>query len=325
MIIYNLFFKYFIGINMILISFSPLFFSDLIMIWFFMEISNFLFISLLNMSMTRKKFIFLYFFIQIMSSFIIIYVIIMSNFFMMNNFLNFLILTALFMKLGLPPFHLWMPLMSQTLSWIILFFLLTILKLSPFYMLSLIKLNFFFIYLTLILTCSIPPYMMINNNNFKSLMAYSSINQSGWMIMLIYTKNIIWLKYFLFYMMISLMLFAMISSFKISMNSSLSTPFNLNMMPIIFMLNLAGMPPFSFFLMKWYSLYLILNNSNFLMILILMMISSLIMLYIYINMMIKSMFLNKFIFKFFIYTPNTLNYIFWNLFSLFMSLAILII
>nr|YP_010341275.1 NADH dehydrogenase subunit 2 [Stenamma diecki]UNZ99527.1 NADH dehydrogenase subunit 2 [Stenamma diecki] len=324
MIIYNLFFKYFIGINLFLFSFFSLFFSDLIMIWFFMEISNFLFICLLNMSLIYKKFIFLYFFIQIMSSSIIIYIIIMNNLFMMNNYLNFLILMSLFMKLSVPPFHLWLPILSSALPWPLLFLLLTIQKLSPFYMLSLIKLNYFFIYLTLILTCIIPPYMMINNNNLKSLMAYSSINQSGWMIMLIYLKNIIWLKYFMFYLMISLMLFTMIFSFKMSMNSSFSSSTNLNITSIIFMFNLAGMPPFSFFYMKWFSLYLILTNSNMLMILILMMISSLLMLYIYINMMIKSMFLNKISFKLLPFYPN-FNYVFWNMLSLFLSLTILII
>lgn len=212
------------------------------------------------------------------------------------------------------------------MPWTILFLLLTTQKLTPFYILSLINLNYLFIYFTLILTCLIPPYIIINNNNFKSLIAYSSINQSGWIIILIYIKNIIWFKYFIFYIIISLILFSIIFSFKIFLNSSFHSSSNLNIISIIFIFNLAGIPPFSFFIIKWYSLYLFLINSNLLIILILIIIRRLIILYIYINIIIKSIFLNKFIFKLIpIYPPNNFNNIFWNLFSLFISLSILII
>nr|YP_004021076.1 NADH dehydrogenase subunit 2 [Solenopsis geminata]ADP01783.1 NADH dehydrogenase subunit 2 [Solenopsis geminata] len=306
---FTLFSKYFIFSNLVISSVIPLFSSDLLMIWFFMEINNLLFIFTLNFSIKNKKMIFFYFFIQTIISFLIIYSLILNNLFMYSNVSNFFLTFALLMKLSIPPFHLWLPLLAKFMNWHSLLLLLTMMKIIPFYMISLIKLNLIIIYSIIFLCSILPPYLMLNLTNFKMLLSYSSINQSGWMMFLIYFKIFIWFKYFMFYTFISLSLFNLIYYSKMFFHNNF-LPFNyhqtyLNFMPLIFMFNMAGLPPFSFFLMKWYSIFLFSYSSNQLIILIMLMLSSLIMLYIYTNMMISSVFFFQFKsklhnFKFFI-------------------------
>nr|YP_009905712.1 NADH dehydrogenase subunit 2 [Aphaenogaster famelica]QGW36315.1 NADH dehydrogenase subunit 2 [Aphaenogaster famelica] len=325
---YILFFKYFVTLNLILFSFISLFTSDLMTLWFFLEINNFLFISMAQIQTKKKKMIFMYFIIQVIASFIMIFTIIMNNFFFFNNYLSLLFFLSLLFKLGIPPFHSWLPLIAPFLSWNILLIMLTIQKLIPFYMLSLMKMNTFTFYIVLIMCCIIPPYMSLNKNNFKLIMAYSSINQASWMILLIYMKILLWLNYFIFYTMISFSLFWFINYYKMIMNFKYMSINNskLNIIPFMLLLNMAGMPPFSFFIMKWYSIYFTLYNSNFFLILIMMMMSSLFMLYIYINMTLYNMFIYKYMSKLIFTTTNMPKYfMILMFFSLFSSQILLII
>nr|YP_010276190.1 NADH dehydrogenase subunit 2 [Aphaenogaster japonica]UHY39312.1 NADH dehydrogenase subunit 2 [Aphaenogaster japonica] len=327
-IFYILFFKYFIILNLILFSLISLFISDLMILWFFLEINNFLFISIAQIQMKKKKMIFMYFIIQIIASFIMIFTIITNNFFFMNNYLSLLFFMSLLFKLGVPPFHLWLPMITPYLPWNILFIMLTIQKLTPFYMLSLMKMNTFMFYIVLIMCCIIPPYMSLTKNNFKLIMAYSSINQAGWMILLIYLKIMLWFNYFIFYTMISFSLFWFINYSKMIMNFKYMpiTHIKSNIIPFLLLINMSGMPPFSFFIMKWYSIYFTLYNSNFFLILIMMMLSSLFMLYIYINMTLYSMFIYKYSSKLILTFKNMPKYFILIMFiSLFLSQFFLII
>lgn len=125
-------------------------------------------------------------------------------------------------------------------------------------------------------------------------MSYSSINQSRWIILLIYIKNIIWFKYFIFYSIISLRLFFAIYFSKISIPFNyFKSHFKFNLLFIILIFTIAGLPPFSFFYIKWFSIFIFIKSSNILIIFILIIIRSLIILYIYINIIINSFFITK--------------------------------
>nr|YP_010872849.1 NADH dehydrogenase subunit 2 [Pheidole fervens]WGV34035.1 NADH dehydrogenase subunit 2 [Pheidole fervens] len=289
-----MFLNYFILLNIFILTLLSLFFTDLIMIWFILEINNFLFICALNFSMNNKKMIFFYFLIQIMASFIIMLSIILNFIFLKNNFISYLLILALMMKLSIPPLHLWLPLIAKFLPWNMLLILLTLQKIIPFYVLSLIAFHSYILYLLIFFCSIIPPYLMLNMINFKMLMSYSSINQTSWMILLIYMKNIIWFKYFLFYSFITFSLFSSMYIYKLSMTSNyMKSHYKFNFLFIIFLFNLAGFPPFSFFFMKWFSMFIFLKSSSMIIILLVMMLSSLIMLYIYVNMMINLFFIFK--------------------------------
>lgn len=114
------------------------------------------------------------------------------------------------------------------------------------------------------------------------------------MILLIYLKNIIWFKYFIFYSIISLRLFLIIYLSKISISLNyFKSNFKFNLLFIILIFNISGLPPFSFFYIKWFSIFIFLKSSNILIIFIIIILSSLIILYIYVNIIINSFFINK--------------------------------
>nr|YP_009735167.1 NADH dehydrogenase subunit 2 [Acropyga panamensis]QBG38665.1 NADH dehydrogenase subunit 2 [Acropyga panamensis] len=311
MIMNNMFYKFFILSNLINFSFMPLFIQNLLMIWFMMEINNFLFICYLCFKFNNKKLIFMYYIIQIIASLFMIFSLIFNNFFMINmNFLLINFYLSMMIKLGIPPFHLWMPMMSHHMNWNIIFIFLSIQKIIPFYLMSTINIIQPLIFYYLILSSTyISTFKMINLLNIKMLLIYSSINQTGWMLFLILLKNMFWLFYLIIYSLILWIILFLFSLSKFSMiffmNKNIPTKFNLFNMMMIF--NLASLPPLSFFFMKWMNIYISMFNTNLFLIFILLMINSLIMIYIYINMMIISMFFYLIKLKFFHYPIMLLN------------------
>lgn len=229
-----------------------------------------------------------------MASFIIIFSIIINNILFKDNFILLILIIALIIKLSIPPLHLWLPLIAKFLPWKILLILLTLQKIIPFYILSLIKLYTYLLYFIIILCSILPPYIILNLINFKLLISYSSINQSRWIILLIHIKNIIWFKYFIFYSIISLRLFSIIYLSKISISFNyFNSHFKFNFLFIILIFNISGLPPFSFFYIKWFRIFIFLKSSNLLIIFILIILRSLIILYIYVNIIINSFFTSK--------------------------------
>lgn len=139
-----------------------------------------------------------------------------------------------------------------------------------------------------------PPISIFNLINFKILISYSSINQSGWILFLINLKIIIWIKYFIFYRLILLSLTYLIHFFKINYNSNnIYNNKNFNILLLFYIFNLSGLPPFSFFYIKWYRIYLFIINRNILPIIIILIFRSLIILFIYTNILTTSFFLFK--------------------------------
>lgn len=196
-------------------------------------------------------------------------------------------------------------------------------------MFSLLKPQIIVIYIILILCSIIPPYIIFNLYNFKILLGYASINQTRWMILLTFIKSLIWLKYFLFYSFILFILITYISFFKVLLNFKYSLrnfiKFH-NLIIIFIILNIARIPPFSFFYIKWYRIFIFLQNSNLFFIFIIIILRSLIIIYIYVNIILNSIFFYQFksklqSFKFIL--KNNLNLLIHS--SLFLSLIILII
>nr|DAC76909.1 TPA_asm: NADH dehydrogenase subunit 2 [Pseudomyrmex elongatus] len=303
----NLFNSMIIIPSISLTSLSTIMMSSILPIWFMMEINNFMFISFLIMFTKQKKMIFIYFLIQVLASFIILYSLIINPTLM--NYTNQMIITgALFLKSGIPPFHLWMPLLSKFMTWMSIFMMLTIQKIPPlmlFFLLIIKKEVFMFL---MIMTMIVPPLAMFNTNKMKILIVYSSINQTGWIVMLIYLKHQFWTIYMLFYSIMMFLISMMLNFTSISTKFFMYTFKKFNIMFTSMMMNLASMPPFSFFMFKWFSTFTFIWNSNIKMMIILMLFNSLIMTFIYIKMMTWSLFINKFESKLiFNKTPIKLN------------------
>nr|QBG38690.1 NADH dehydrogenase subunit 2 [Acropyga silvestrii] len=294
MMINNLFHKFFILMNLINFSIFPFFFHDLLMIWFIMEINNFLFICYLCMKLNNKKIIFLYYIIQIIASLLMIMPLIFNNFFLYNiNFLMINFYFSMMIKLGIPPFHLWMPSISMYMNWNIIFILLTFQKFIPLYILSIIKIKIIIFYYFILSSAFTSMYKMINSFNMKVLLNYSSINQTSWMLLLIFLKNLFWLIYMTMYTLILFFILSFFSFYKFSFYYSLNyyTSMNFNLLLLMLMFNLASIPPLTFFLLKWMNIFIsIFNSSLNLILIILMIMNSFILIYIYINFLTLNMF-----------------------------------
>lgn len=105
-------------IKLSLSCFSPILsltFNNMFIIWFLIEINNFIFLCLIRLYLKNKKIIFFYFFTQATASMLIgllcnsITLFYNSAFFSSPSFIIFL---NLILKLGIPSLHFWLPVFS---------------------------------------------------------------------------------------------------------------------------------------------------------------------------------------------------------------------
>nr|DBA11252.1 TPA_asm: ND2 [Junonia vestina livia] len=212
----------------------------------------------------------------------------LKNFFM-NNILSILINSSLLMKMGSIPFHFWFPNIMEGLSWFNCFILMTWQKISPMILLS-YYMNLKFLFLIMIFNVLIGTISSFNQTSLRKLMAFSSINNLGWMLSALSISENLWMLYFLLYsLFISIMcfLFYIINVFYINQLFNLNLNFSIKLSILINFLSLGGLPPFLGFFPKWMIINYLLYNNLFIISFIFTM-SSLIMLFIYIRIIYSS-------------------------------------
>nr|QPO06443.1 NADH dehydrogenase subunit 2 [Anopheles vaneedeni] len=231
--------------------------------WMGLEINLLSFIPLMNdnkKNLLTSESSLKYFLTQAFASSILLFAIIMLMFFYNNNmnlynsFNELLILSTLLLKSGAAPFHFWFPEVMEGLSWINGLILMTWQKIAP---LMLISYNFIykFFMITIILSMLIGSLGGLNQTSIRKLMAFSSINHLGWMLLAMMNNEMLWMIYFLLYSLLSFSIVLMFNNFKLFYFNQI---FNMSMMnPIVKLfiflnlLSLGGLPPFLGFLPKW--------------------------------------------------------------------------
>nr|YP_010321819.1 NADH dehydrogenase subunit 2 [Stenochironomus zhengi]UKO33046.1 NADH dehydrogenase subunit 2 [Stenochironomus zhengi] len=297
--------------------------------WMGLEINLLSFIPLimknkLNLIETCTK----YFLTQTLASNILLFSIILSSFFSMKfiffyyyfNLLNFFIFLTLLMKIGSAPFHIWFIQVSSKLNWQNNFILMTWQKIAPLILISYCHLNFFIFSLLSLYSIFIGTMGGLNQICLRKLMAYSSINHLGWILLNIMINMNNFKLYFLIYILLSftvIFMFLLMKSFFMKQlytkNLLISIKFFLNF-PI---LSLAGLPPLMGFFPKWMSLELLIN-SNLLFLSFFITYFSLFSIFFYMRISYNFIFLNHFEIKNFIFKKN--NFIFFFFFFLFSSI-----
>nr|QTZ20365.1 NADH dehydrogenase subunit 2 [Spodoptera mauritia] len=284
-----------------------LFFSTLISIssnswfgcWIGLEINLLSFIPLISNSnnLLSTEASLKYFLTQSIASLnflftILIKLMLMKNF-EMNNFLTIMMNSSMLMKMGSVPFHFWFPNIIEGLSWFNSFILMSWQKITPLILLS-YYMNNYFINIIIILNIIIGAVGGLNQTSLRKLMAFSSINNLGWMIMSISISETLWLFYFSLYsFMISIMCF-----FFYILNMNFINQLFINNMNflikiniLINLLSLGGLPPFIGFFPKWIIINFLINNNMYLMTFIFVMMS-LIMLFFYIRISYSAIMFN---------------------------------
>nr|ACJ43805.1 NADH dehydrogenase subunit 2 [Pleurodeles poireti] len=176
----------------------------------------------------------------------------------MNSNTSLMILTiALAIKLGIAPFHLWLPDVTQGLNLMTCLILTTWQKLAPMSLLILTshQLNTNTLIVMGILSAIIGGWGGLNQTQMRKMMAHSSIAHLGWMtLVLSFSPALTMLNLMIYLMLTSSMFLMMMTLNSTNINklstSWLKTPLLASSMMIILMA-LGGLPPTSGFLPKW--------------------------------------------------------------------------
>nr|BCQ06387.1 NADH dehydrogenase subuinit 2 [Cellana nigrolineata] len=214
----------------------------------------------------------------------------------------FLVMMSLFMKLGCFPFYSWVPSVSFGCSWFSCFFLLTWQKLAPFFVLFSVNgfcmyVGFWLVGVAGGLSSLIGGIGGMGETCIRSLLGYSSVGHSGWMIYSGLLGFSTFFCYYCVYFIISVFLFCVLgilgssgmghfSSFFKDKNLVLSA----GMMTVL--LSLGGMPPMLGFLGKMIVIFngMVSGNVFFIFLLIL---GSLLSLYYYLVLFFGAFFSAK--------------------------------
>nr|ACY36867.1 NADH dehydrogenase subunit 2 [Crocidura attenuata] len=187
---------------------------------------------------------------------------------MENYTASMLITIALTMKLGLAPFHFWVPEVTQGVPLNSGLILLTWQKIAP---LSLLYQTYSSLNTNMLLLMSLTSIMIggwggLNQTQLRKIMAYSSIAHMGWMMMILtYNPNLSLLNLSIYILMTSSMFMLLIFT---STTSTLSLSLTWNKTPIITvsslitLLSLGGLPPLTGFMPKWMIIQELTKNNS---------------------------------------------------------------
>nr|YP_009870281.1 NADH dehydrogenase subunit 2 [Otomys irroratus]QFO90497.1 NADH dehydrogenase subunit 2 [Otomys irroratus]QKJ82443.1 NADH dehydrogenase subunit 2 [Otomys irroratus] len=184
-----------------------------------------------------------------------------------NNMLLNIMLISLSMKLGLAPFHYWLPEVTQGIPLHIGLILLTWQKIAP---LSIMFQIYHLLNPTLVLILAISSIFMgawggLNQTQTRKIMAYSSIAHMGWMVAILpYNPNLTLLNLIIYIILTIPMFMTLMMNTSTTINSmSLlwnKTPMILTMTSLL-LLSLGGLPPLTGFLPKWTIITELLKNN----------------------------------------------------------------
>nr|QVT11082.1 NADH dehydrogenase subunit 2 [Trichogramma chilonis]QVY57589.1 NADH dehydrogenase subunit 2 [Trichogramma chilonis] len=299
---YMNYYIYILFFPMMLISNFMIFLSNTwVTNWMIMEINLISFIMMMIFDKNLKNELLMnYFLLQTFNSYIFLFSSLLMNYMNMMFFFIFLMNLAMLTKLGIPPFYVWYLKIMMNLNWLNLLFMSTIQKIIPmFIFMMLISFNsknlFFFNVLMILFFMFIISILGLNQINMKLILAYSSMIQISWMMMLSYLNELIFLNYFIIYFIISMNLILMFNKMNfLNLNQFSILKFNNKFIYIFMMmllLSLSSIPPMFGFLMKWISIDLMSKKLLFLMILM-MIFNSLVSMFFYIRIMFYSLMLN---------------------------------
>nr|YP_637114.1 NADH dehydrogenase subunit 2 [Adoxophyes honmai]AAY57392.1 NADH dehydrogenase subunit 2 [Adoxophyes honmai] len=315
-----------------------LFFSTLISIssnswfgcWIGLEINLLSFIPLISNSknLFSSEASLKYFLIQSIASINFLFIILMKMMFMnleMNNIIPILMNSTLLMKMGSAPFHFWFPNIMEGLSWMNCFILMTWQKISPMILMSYYFFDKFLI-IILILNVIIGAIGGLNQTSLRKLLAFSSINNLGWMMSSIMISENLWMFYFLFYSFLnSIMcfLFFMLNTYFINQLFIMNMNNMIKLSLLINFLSLGGLPPFIGFFPKWMVINFMLKNKFFILTFIFIMMSLIMLLY-YIRIIYSSLMFNYLKLKWFKIKIKNNNFYFINFLSMISILGMII-
>ena len=223
-----------------------------------------------------------YFLVQRWAS--VIFLIRFFFFYIINSRFYLLINLRLLIKLGVRPFHSWFISILKTRSLNILFILSTFQKVIPLLILFNIKINNYLLFLNIFITIIFLIILLPRTIYINKVLAMSSINNIIWLILsILYSIKII----FIFMIIYMFLLGGFINVFNFQglkiFNQINSIMFFEKFSIIMLFISLGGMPPLLGFLRKIIILKIILINFFNMVFILIVIFSSLILLYFYLS------------------------------------------
>nr|ATZ81906.1 NADH dehydrogenase subunit 2 [Macropus giganteus] len=190
---------------------------------------------------------------------------------MSNPTASILMTLALAMKLGLAPFHFWVPEVTQGISLSSGMILLTWQKIAPTALLYQISptLNMKVLITLAFLSTMLGGWGGLNQTHLRKILAYSSIAHMGWMAIIMMISPPLALLNLLIYIIATLTLFLMLNFASVTKIKSLTNLWNksapMTTAILLTLLSLGGLPPLTGFMPKWLILQELVANNNIIM------------------------------------------------------------
>nr|YP_009870372.1 NADH dehydrogenase subunit 2 [Scaptochirus moschatus]QKJ82589.1 NADH dehydrogenase subunit 2 [Scaptochirus moschatus] len=187
---------------------------------------------------------------------------------MTNHMASMMMTIALIMKLGMAPFHFWVPEVTQGVSLTSGMILLTWQKIAPLSVLmqTANSINTNLMLTTAILSIAVGGWGGLNQTQLRKIMAYSSIAHMGWMAAIMTFNTTMTALNLMIYVMLTLTVFMLLYISSSTTTLSLSLLWNKTpLMPaliLLSMLSLGGLPPLSGFIPKWMIINELTKNNS---------------------------------------------------------------
>nr|YP_010587744.1 NADH dehydrogenase subunit 2 [Smittia aterrima]WAB46353.1 NADH dehydrogenase subunit 2 [Smittia aterrima] len=272
-------------------------------VWMGLEINLLSFIPLMmnSKNLFSSESSLKYFLTQALASSIFLFSIMMFLLFVnfnlesnLNNYLYILISSSMLIKSGAAPFHFWFPSVMEGLNWQTNLILMTWQKMAPLMIIS-YCLNMPLLMIITIFSIIFGCFGGLNQTCLRKLMAFSSINHLGWMMMSMNFNENLWFSYFLFYTMLTTSMILVFNNFKLfninQIFNLFSNNFFMKLLIFIPLLSLGGLPPFLGFFPKWIIIEMMIFTNLFFL-LTLMLFLTLITLYFYLRIMYSALLMN---------------------------------
>nr|YP_010944864.1 NADH dehydrogenase subunit 2 [Japanagallia turriformis]WMC21076.1 NADH dehydrogenase subunit 2 [Japanagallia turriformis] len=186
--------------------------------------------------------------------------------------------SSMMLKMGIAPFHNWILEMIESVELMIMFLLLTLMKIAPLNMISYLMFKNNLFIMTSLLVGSV---FGLNQMSLRKMMCYSSIFNMSFMLASISTNSIWWFYMGTYSLMLISILF-ILSKMKINYINQLSLneeKMSSKMNIWLAMLSMGGMPPMMGFMLKLMVIQMMMSSKEFLISIIMIMSSVLVMFY----------------------------------------------
>lgn len=222
--------------------------NRILVIWVGIEVNLIAFIPLVideksNISATN---VMKYFLIQVIASFTILYAVLLSYDEQIYNVIITIICLGLLVKMGIPPYHFWLPPIISAISWLNCFYLSSAQKLIPLLILINLNITSGIIFLMLVSTLIIRSIGGLRQTNWRPLIAYSSIRHIVWILCARQINPYTTATYLIVYFRSIIVVFIIISKHKLTSVKDIIKFKSRNIviaLICVMILSIAGLPP----------------------------------------------------------------------------------